>query len=147
MRIDELLISRGLAGGQEGAKALLLTGNVLVGDTVISRMDFEVKDPKTLRLRIKDKPYVSRAGVKLNGALQDLRWHRRLKNCRVLDVGSSTGGFTDCCLRLGASEVWCVDVGTNQLDWSLRKNPKVRFLRRQILEAFLLLPSYILTMS
>jgi len=127
-RIDKLLVERDLAGSRERARALILAGRVLVDDTPVTKAGTMVAEDAALRLRGEDLPYVSRGGLKLEGALEDLELD--VSGMVVLDVGASTGGFTDCCLKRGATRVYAVDVGRGQLDWSLRNDPRVVCLER-----------------
>lgn len=121
-RLDQLLVDRHLAESREKAKALILAGQVMVdgqradkaGHTVPLDAGISVKEPL---------PYVSRAGKKLEAALDHFQVAAREKVC--IDIGSSTGGFTDCLLQRGAARVYAIDAGTNQLDWKLRNNPRV----------------------
>lgn len=122
LRLDQLLVERGLAVSREKAQALILAGQVRVGgqrsDKAAKAFDLdaqiEVASPP---------PYVSRGGYKLAGALD--HWSIDPSNWPCLDVGSSTGGFTDCLLQRGARHVYAFDVGTGQLDWKLRNDPRV----------------------
>jgi 23S rRNA (cytidine1920-2'-O)/16S rRNA (cytidine1409-2'-O)-methyltransferase len=122
-RIDALLVTRGLAASRDRAKRLLLAGQVLVNDQPIDKAGTRVSVEAAIRLRGADHPYVGRGGLKLAGALEDLEID--VAGLRCLDVGSSTGGFTDCLLQRGAREVVAVDVGTNQLHNRLRQDPRV----------------------
>ncbi|MCO4771096.1 MAG: TlyA family RNA methyltransferase [Deltaproteobacteria bacterium] len=123
-RIDALLVQRGLAASRDRAKRLLLAGKVLVDDTPVDKAGTRVLVDAAIRLRGEDHPYASRGGLKLAGALSDLSVE--VVGLRCLDVGASTGGFTDCLLQRGATEVVAVDVGTNQLHNKLRQEPRVR---------------------
>jgi len=127
-RLDKLLVDRALARSRDRARALIMAGRVLVDDAPVTKPGAAVAADADLRLRGDDHPFVSRGGLKLEGALDDLGIDVAGKT--VLDVGASTGGFTDCCLRRGAARSFCVDVGTNQLDWSLRSDPRVTALER-----------------
>ena len=121
-RLDVLIVSRGLCDSREQAQRLILAGEVTVRDQVITKPGTKVDD--TLPVTLKSKPkYVSRGGLKLEGALQAFPVSVKGKVC--LDIGSSTGGFTDCLLQNGALRVHAVDVGTNQLVWKLRNDPRV----------------------
>lgn len=121
-RLDVLIVSRGLCDSREQAQRLILAGEVTVRDQVITKPGTKVDD--TLPVTLKSKPkYVSRGGLKLEGALQAFPVSAEGKVC--LDIGSSTGGFTDCLLQNGALRVHAVDVGTNQLVWKLRNDPRV----------------------
>lgn len=121
-RLDVLIVSRGLCDSREQAQRLILAGEVTVRAQVITKPGTKVDD--TLPVTLKSKPkYVSRGGLKLEGALQAFPVSVQGKVC--LDIGSSTGGFTDCLLQNGALRVHAVDVGTNQLVWKLRNDPRV----------------------
>ena len=122
-RIDVLLVERGLAVSRDRAKRLLLAGQVLVDDVPVDKAGTRVLRDAAIRLRTQDHPYVSRGGLKLAGALDDLGVEVEGMHC--LDVGSSTGGFTDCLLQRGAAHVVAVDVGTNQLHNRLRQDARV----------------------
>ncbi|MDJ0763691.1 MAG: TlyA family RNA methyltransferase [Myxococcota bacterium] len=122
-RIDRLLVDRNLASSRERARALVMSGNVLVDDVPVTKAGAMVPTDASVRLRGKEMPYVSRGGLKLEGALDDLNISVRGKV--ILDIGASTGGFTDVCLKRGATRVYAVDVGTNQLAYSLRSDARV----------------------
>jgi len=121
-------VREGLAETRSRAQALILAGRVLVDDAPAEKAGSRIRPEARLRLRGAEKPFVSRGGEKLAGALEDLGVDPRGKRC--LDVGASTGGFTDCLLRAGAREVVAVDVGYGQLDSRLRGDPRVRVLER-----------------
>ncbi len=127
-RLDVLLVQRGHAPSRERARALIMAGSVLVDDRPVDKPGTRIAADANLRLRTPDHPYVGRGGVKLAGALDDL--DVEVEGLRCLDVGASTGGFTDCLLRRGAPSVTAVDVGTNQLDWRLRSDPRVLTFER-----------------
>lgn len=121
-RADALLVSRGLCDSREQAKRLILAGEVSTGTTVVAKPS--TKLPSDAVLSIKEKPkYVGRGGLKIEGALDT--FHIDPTGMTCLDVGASTGGFTDCLLQYGATKVHAVDVGTNQLVWKLRNDPRV----------------------
>ena len=121
-RLDVLVTSLGLCDSREQAQRLILAGEVSVKGQVIAKPGTKVDD--ALPITIKNKPrYVSRGGLKLEGALKAFPVKADGKIC--LDIGSSTGGFTDCLLQNGALRVHAVDVGTNQLVWKLRNDPRV----------------------
>jgi 23S rRNA (cytidine1920-2'-O)/16S rRNA (cytidine1409-2'-O)-methyltransferase len=121
-RVDALLVSRGLCDSREQAKRLVLAGEVRSGDRVIDKPS--VKLPLDAPLEVKERPkYVGRGGFKLEGALEAFGVDPTGWVC--FDVGASTGGFTDCLLQRGAERVHAVDVGTNQLVWKLRNDPRV----------------------
>jgi len=123
MRLDRLIVERGLAPTREKAKRLILAGEVLVDETPAEKPGTMVASDVITRLRHPVSPYVGRGGEKLAGALSDLRIH--VEGLRVLDIGASTGGFTDCLLQQGAGHVTALDVGKGQLDWKLRCDPRV----------------------
>ena len=121
-RLDVLVAQLGLSDSREQAQRLILAGEVSVKGQVITKPGTKVDD--TLPITVKNKPrYVSRGGLKLEGALNAFPVNAEGKIC--LDIGSSTGGFTDCLLQNGATRVHAVDVGTNQLVWKLRNDPRV----------------------
>ncbi|MBN95060.1 MAG: TlyA family rRNA (cytidine-2'-O)-methyltransferase [Deltaproteobacteria bacterium] len=122
-RIDQLLVERGLAASRDRARRLILAGKVLVNDCVVDKAGALVDVQATIRLKVPDHPYVGRGGLKLEGALDDFRLD--VAGLRCLDVGASTGGFTDCLLQRGAEHVVATDVGSNQLAWKLRQDPRV----------------------
>jgi 23S rRNA (cytidine1920-2'-O)/16S rRNA (cytidine1409-2'-O)-methyltransferase len=123
MRIDKLLVERGLVKTRERARALIMAGDVLVEDAPVTKAGTGVDDGAHIRLRRPTHPFVGRGGVKLQGAVDVLGIDPAEKVCA--DIGSSTGGFTDCLLQRGALRVWAVDVDTSQLDWKLRSDPRV----------------------
>jgi 23S rRNA (cytidine1920-2'-O)/16S rRNA (cytidine1409-2'-O)-methyltransferase len=127
-RIDRLLVERGLAPSRTRAQALIMAGKVLVDDQRVDKPGTLVASDAALRVRGDDNPYVSRGGLKLAGALR--RFAGRPSPLVVagrvaMDVGASTGGFTDCLLQAGAARVHAVDVGYGQLAWSLAQDPRV----------------------
>ena len=123
-RIDDFLIQQHLASNLKDAQALVMTGKVLVNSQIIDKPGCLV-DPKH-EIRIKgQRKFVSRGGNKLHELIQDLDLKDSFRNKTILDIGASTGGFTHCVLTYGAKQVVAVDVGTNQLDWSLRSHPQV----------------------
>jgi 23S rRNA (cytidine1920-2'-O)/16S rRNA (cytidine1409-2'-O)-methyltransferase len=125
-RIDRLLVERGLAPSRTRAQALVMAGLVLVGDQRVEKPSETFAPDAPLRVRGADDPaarYVGRGGLKLEAALDAFRIDAAGLVC--IDVGASTGGFTDCLLQRGAARVVCVDVGHNQLDYRLRTDPRV----------------------
>jgi 23S rRNA (cytidine1920-2'-O)/16S rRNA (cytidine1409-2'-O)-methyltransferase len=122
IRLDQLLVDRGLAESREKARALILAGSVKVGGHTSSKPghSFPSDCPIEVTRRM---PFVSRGGWKLAAALDHFQIDVRDRVC--VDVGSSTGGFTDCLLQRGARQVWALDVGHGQLDWKLRNDPRV----------------------
>jgi 23S rRNA (cytidine1920-2'-O)/16S rRNA (cytidine1409-2'-O)-methyltransferase len=123
VRLDRLLVDRGLAPSRERAQRLILAGEVLVGERPVTKPGTPVAADATLRVRATASAYVSRGGEKLAGALD--AFGLDVTGLVALDVGASTGGFTDCLLRRGARRVFAVDVGYGQLAWSLRQDPRV----------------------
>ncbi len=121
-------MERGLAASRARAQALILQGLVRVGDRPITKAGELVAADAPLRVTAEDHPYVGRGGVKLAAALDAFGIDPAGAIC--LDIGASTGGFTDCLLQRGAARVWAVDVGYGQLAWSLRTDPRVRLLER-----------------
>jgi 23S rRNA (cytidine1920-2'-O)/16S rRNA (cytidine1409-2'-O)-methyltransferase len=125
-RIDKLLVDRGLGATRTKAQALVMAGVVLADDQLVRKPSESFPANANIRLKDADNPasrYVGRGGLKLEAALRE--FHIDVAGLICLDVGSSTGGFTDCLLQHGASRVWAVDVGHNQLDWRLRNDPRV----------------------
>ncbi|HYL73082.1 MAG TPA: TlyA family RNA methyltransferase [Bryobacteraceae bacterium] len=121
-RLDQLLVARGLADSREKARALILAGRVLVNGQKVDKAGHAV-DPDA-RIELLDQPrYVGRGGLKLEAALDHFHIDPTGKTC--LDIGASTGGFTDCLLQRGAARVYSIDAGTAQLDWKLRTDPRV----------------------
>lgn len=127
-RIDKLLVTRGLAQSRERAQALVLAGKVLVKEQKVQKAGALVDDDAALRLLSEDLPYVSRGGLKLEAALR--HWNIDVAGRICMDVGASTGGFTDCFLQHGASQVVAVDTGYGQMDYRLRQDSRVLLLER-----------------
>jgi 23S rRNA (cytidine1920-2'-O)/16S rRNA (cytidine1409-2'-O)-methyltransferase len=123
IRLDRLLVDRGLAASREKAQAMILAGSVLVDNQKMEKCGAPVAEEVAIRLVGERAKYASRAGLKLQGALEYFGIDPGGNIC--LDIGASTGGFTDCLLQNGATKVFAVDVGTNQLDWKLRSDPRV----------------------
>jgi len=128
LRLDLVLVERGLAPSRERARALILAGRVLVSEQKIDKPGAAVPADAPLRLLGEDLPYVSRGGIKLAAALD--RWAISVTGRACLDVGASTGGFTDCLLQHGAAHVTAVDTGFGQIALKLRDDPRVRLLER-----------------
>jgi len=122
-RADQLLVERGLAESRAKAQALILAGLVYSGERKIEKAGQAVAADATIEVRGREHPWVSRGGIKLAHALDHFGWD--VAGAVALDVGSSTGGFTDVLLQRGAAKVYAVDVGTNQLAWKLRQDPRV----------------------
>ena len=136
-RLDAALVARGLASSRERARALILAGQVRVNGTVISKAGAPVDPGADISLIEPDHPYVGRGGIKLAHALDVFAID--VRDRLGLDVGASTGGFTDVLLRRGARQVVALDVGHGQLDWRLRSDPRVVVLER--INARLLVPA------
>ena len=127
-RLDVLLVDRGLAPSRERARALILGGHVTVNDQVVSKAGTPVDREARLAVATPDHPYVGRGGIKLAHALD--AFAIAVEGRRALDIGASTGGFTDVLLQRGAREVIALDVGHGQLDWKLRTDRRSRRRRR-----------------
>jgi 23S rRNA (cytidine1920-2'-O)/16S rRNA (cytidine1409-2'-O)-methyltransferase len=123
VRLDRLLVDRGLAPTRERAKALIMAGLVVVEEERIDKAGTLVPPGAVIRLKGDGNPYVSRGGLKLEGALQIFGID--VNGVVALDIGASTGGFTDCLLQRGARKVYAVDVGYSQIDWKLRTDERV----------------------
>ena len=127
-RLDKLILQRGLAPSRERAQALILAGRVLVNEQKLEKAGAAVADDVSIRILGDDLPYVGRGGLKLARALQHWRIDVAAKTC--LDIGASTGGFTDCLLQHGAARVIAVDTGYGQMDMRLRDDPRVHLLEK-----------------
>jgi 23S rRNA (cytidine1920-2'-O)/16S rRNA (cytidine1409-2'-O)-methyltransferase len=127
VRLDKLLIEKGLVESREKAKALILEGNVLVNGAMVDKAGTLVKSDAVLTLKNKI-PYVSRGGLKLEHAITEFKIN--VKNQIAMDIGASTGGFTDCMLQRGAAKVYAVDVGYGQFSWKLRNDSRVCLLEK-----------------
>jgi len=128
LRLDKLLMDRGLAASRERAQALIIAGKVLVNEQKVDKAGAQVVADSMIRLLGEDLKYVSRGGLKLERALEVWRVDVAGKVC--LDVGASTGGFTDCLLQHGAAHVIAVDTGYGQMEFKLRQDPRVRLLEK-----------------
>ena len=127
-RLDKLLVDRGLAASRERAQALILAGKVLVNDQKLEKAGAQVADECVIRLLGEDLKYVSRGGLKLECALE--HWNISVEGKVCVDIGASTGGFTDCLLQHGAARVIAIDTGYGQMDFKLRQNERVRLLEK-----------------
>ena len=127
-RLDKLLVERGLTPSRERAQALILAGKVLVNEQKIDKAGALIDSAAALRLLGEDLRYVSRGGLKLEKALE--HWQIDLNGKICLDVGASTGGFSDCMLQHGAAKVIAVDTGYGQMDFGLRNHPRLRLLEK-----------------
>lgn len=128
VRIDVLLVDRGLVPSRERARALILAGRVLVNEQKVDKPGAAVASEAAIRLLGEDLKYVSRGGLKLEGALD--HWRIAIQDRACIDVGTSTGGFTDCLLQRGAATVTAVDTGFGQIAMKLRNDPRVRLMER-----------------
>jgi 23S rRNA (cytidine1920-2'-O)/16S rRNA (cytidine1409-2'-O)-methyltransferase len=128
LRIDKLLVERGLVPTRERAQALILAGKVLVDEQKVDKPGTSVAAESQIRLLGEDLRYVSRGGLKLEAALQ--HWNIDVNGKVCLDVGASTGGFTDCLRQHGAKKVIAVDTGYGQIDFKLRSDERVRLLEK-----------------
>ena len=140
-RLDLLVVEQALAPSRERARALILAGRVLVNEQKVDKPGATVPAGARLRLLGEDLPYVSRGGLKLAGALA--HWRIAVEGRACLDVGASTGGFTDCLLQHGAARVTAVDTGFGQIAMKLRNDPRVHLLERtnaRLLEPGSLMP-------
>ncbi len=123
VRADQLLVARGLAESRTRAQALILAGNVFAGEQRVAKAGDMLREDAALAVKGRDHPWVSRGGIKLDHGLSHFGFD--VQGAVALDVGSSTGGFTDVLLNRGAARVYAIDVGTNQLAWKLRSDPRV----------------------
>ena len=125
-RLDVVLVERGLAASREKAKSLIIAGLVSGGGVKLEKPGTLIDPAMEIEVKGKDHPYVSRGGVKLEAALD--KFDIDLTGKTILDIGASTGGFTDCMLQRGAAAVTGVDVGKGQIDWKLRTDPRVKLI-------------------
>jgi 23S rRNA (cytidine1920-2'-O)/16S rRNA (cytidine1409-2'-O)-methyltransferase len=127
-RLDVLIVESGLVKSRERARALIMEGKVIVNGAAVIKAGTLVNRDSEIVLRGEDMPYVGRGGLKLKSALD--HFHISPADKIIMDIGSSTGGFTDCVLKENARKVYAIDVGYGQIDWSLRQNPKVVLLEK-----------------
>ena len=127
-RLDQLLVDKGLFPTRNRAQAAIMAGLVFVDNQKIDKAGTQIDQDAEIEVKGKPHPYVGRGGVKLEGALKEFKI--RVKGKIALDVGASTGGFTDCLLQNGAEKVYAVDVGHGQIDWKLRNDPRVIVFER-----------------
>ena len=127
-RLDKIIVSGGMVKSREIARALIIEGKVFVDGKKMTKPGTPVSDTSEIVLKQSELPFVGRGGLKLDAALDF--FSIEVQDEVIMDVGSSTGGFTDCLLKRGAKKVYCVDVGYGQLAWSLRKDPRVIVLER-----------------
>jgi 23S rRNA (cytidine1920-2'-O)/16S rRNA (cytidine1409-2'-O)-methyltransferase len=131
-RLDTLLVERGLAESRQKAQAMILAGEIEIDGRKAEKAGVQVEPTAALAVHSRLQKYVSRGGFKLEGALEDFRVSVDGRVC--LDVGSSTGGFTDCLLQQGAARVYALDVNTDQLAWKLREDPRVITIKKNARE-------------
>jgi len=134
VRLDRLLVERGIALTRERARALIMAGSVLVEETMMDNAGVLVIPDVAIRLKGEDNPYVSRGGLKLKGVLE--KFGINVRDLVALDIGVSTGGFTDCLLQEGAAKVYAIDVGYGQLAWKLREDKRVVLIERTNIRYF-----------
>lgn len=127
-RIDQLLVERGLAPSRARAQALVMAGLVYVGEARVEKPGQQVREDAAVDVRGRDHPWVGRGGIKLDHAIAHFGLDPA--GAVAMDIGSSTGGFTQVLLHHGAAHVFAVDVGTNQLDWRLRNDPRITVLEQ-----------------
>lgn len=127
-RLDRMLMQKGLVSSRERAKALIMEGHVLVNNIPVTKAGALIRDEDMISLKGTESPYVSRGGIKLEAALK--HFGIDVNGSTAMDVGASTGGFTDCMLKMGAKRVYSIDVGYGQFDWQLRHDPRVILLER-----------------
>ena len=127
-RLDKLLVNRGLAASRERAQALILAGKVLVDEQKFEKAGAQVEEECAIRLLGEDLKYVGRGGLKLERALE--HWKISVEGKICIDIGASTGGFTDCLLQHGAARVIAIDTGYGQMDFKLRQDARVRLLEK-----------------
>lgn len=128
LRLDKALVERGLASSRDQARALILDGGVCVDGIVSTKPARQVEASTSITLKVEQNPYVSRGGLKLAQAIA--AFQPALEGTVAIDIGASTGGFTDCLLQHGVARVYAVDVGYGQLAWKLRTDPRVVVLER-----------------
>jgi 23S rRNA (cytidine1920-2'-O)/16S rRNA (cytidine1409-2'-O)-methyltransferase len=128
VRLDKLILQRGLASSRERAQALVIAGRILVNEQKVEKAGANVDEGAVIRLLGDEMPYVSRGGLKLARAIE--HWGIEVRGKVCMDIGTSTGGFTDCLLQNGAAQVIAVDTGYGQIDMKLRNDPRVRLLEK-----------------
>jgi 23S rRNA (cytidine1920-2'-O)/16S rRNA (cytidine1409-2'-O)-methyltransferase len=133
-RIDKLLVDRGVVNSRERARRLVMAGEVWVAEQRIDKPGALVAIDAPLEVRGADIPFVSRGGLKLDAALT--HWDLEVRGLVAVDIGASTGGFTDCLLQRGARHVYAIDVGYGQFAWKLRQDPRVTLFERANIRSF-----------
>ncbi|MCP4672149.1 MAG: TlyA family RNA methyltransferase [Desulfobacula sp.] len=127
-RLDAFIVEKGFVKSRQRAKAIIMAGKVLVNNSPVDKPGTLIKNSAKIIVKKDDNPFVSRGGLKLEKALKSIPLS--VKNLTCLDIGASTGGFTDCLLQNGAAKIYAVDVGYGQFDWTLRQNPRVVVIER-----------------
>lgn len=127
-RLDVVLLEKNLAQSRQRAQSLIMAGRVLVDNSPIDKPGYQIPMESNITIRGDDIPYVSRGGLKLEKAIKEFQLD--VTNMVCMDVGASTGGFTDCLLQNGATKVFAIDVGYGQLDWKIRNDPRVEPMDR-----------------
>ena len=129
-RLDVLVVEKGLIknNSRQRAKALIMAGKILVNDYPCDKYGIKINQDAKITLKGNDIPFVSKGGLKLAHALKNISCN--IKGCTCLDIGASTGGFTDCLLQNGAKKVYAVDVGYGQIAWSIRQDKRVKVIER-----------------
>jgi 23S rRNA (cytidine1920-2'-O)/16S rRNA (cytidine1409-2'-O)-methyltransferase len=127
-RLDRILIEKGFIASRERAKAIIMEGKVYVNGILVTKPGTSVPYDSIIEIRGDDIPYVSRGGIKLEAAIRDFKVN--ISGKTAMDIGSSTGGFTDCLLQHDAKKVYCIDVGYGQLAWKLRQDARVIVIER-----------------
>lgn len=128
IRLDSFIVEKGMVKSRHRAKALIMAGKVFVNDAVVDKPGTLIGEDAGVVVKQDDNPFVSRGGLKLENALKTIPIS--VKDLTCLDIGASTGGFTDCLLQYGAKKVYAVDVGYGQFDWSLRQDKRVVVIER-----------------
>lgn len=128
IRLDQILVNNNLSETKEKAQRLILSGNVLINETVVDKCGVKYPEDSNIRIKSTLSKYVSRGGDKLESAISHFKINP--KSLVAADIGSSTGGFTDCLLQFGASHVYALDVGTNQLDYKLRNDTRITVMEK-----------------
>ena len=129
IRLDELLVKKGLFDSRTKAQASIIAGLILADNQKIEKPGIKIEETAEIRVLGDACPYVSRGGLKLEGAIDDFRVD--VKGLIVADIGAGTGGFTDCLLKKGAKKVYAIDVGYGQIDWKLRNDKRVIVIERK----------------
>lgn len=127
-RLDKIVLARGIAGSREKARALIMEGNIMVDGSPITKAGTLIDSEAAVESKSREIPYVSRGGIKISAALR--HFGISVHGMTAMDVGTSTGGFTDCLLQNGAKKVYCIDVGYGQISLKLRNDPRVILFER-----------------